>query len=169
MKDKKLETMMHGFFGKGNVQQKELTTAYIAEHNLTVEQIVELIKDKHEIERGILHLSASDNQEIYDKIGQANNAIQQNRIDNFAAAVKHGVGEEYLAQFPNWTDKSSLKVDLQLANKNKDLDTEKLIGILEASIKQDILKKAKSEGFDTVEQWQANNAKKHNQGGIGDK
>ena len=132
---------------------------------IKAEEIVDRISNMHELIRAGMHLTAlsKGNEELADKIDKANELIKFKRIDEFKKSVANGTHEEFLANI-SWTDKTSLKVDMELSRfglpNEKDLTEEeqKYYDIIENSIKKDVEKEALSRGFDSVEAWRNHNA-----------
>lgn len=133
--------------------------------NLSTEQIYEYINKFSEFVRAKMHLYAitSGNEELAKKICKANERLKKERIDKFLDSIKNEKNDEFLANM-SFTDKSSLKVDIQHSNdlNFSSLEVEKSLEILETSIYSDLNKFAKAEGFDSVEAWQRSNASKDN-------
>jgi len=166
MENKEVKEMLKDIYGKKRAQGHEIKTIHYDEQKLTVAQLVEKLKKVDEIESAGIHLSAlvQGNAELAAKIKLAQAVIRRNQIDAFAQAVQYGVADDFLAQFKSWTDKSSLKVHIEMSEQykradTKGLDTKKLIDIIDKSIDADLLGQAQAEGFETLEAWRQNNAK----------
>ena len=135
----------------------------IAKLNLSVEEVYELIKTFGEEVRAKIHLVAISYKykDLAKKIEIVNEKIKKERITNFIDSLVNGTNDEFFANM-SFVDKISLKVDIE---HSKDLDllsleVKKFLEIIENSIYSDLLKMAKDEGFDSVEDWQKNNALK---------
>ena len=134
--------------------------------NMTPEKIAESIKDLHETARAGIHICALSNgdKETADKISKANQIIKERRISEFKKAVANGTEKEFLSTMP-WTDKISLKVDMDLfrigtpSEKPLTEEEQRYLDIIEKSIYEDLKNEALSEGFSSVEELQEHNAK----------
>lgn len=134
--------------------------------NMTPEKIAESIKDFDKItRRGIRNIAYySGDKETADKISKANKIIKERRISEFKKAVANGTEKEFLSNMP-WTDKISLKVDMDLfrigtpSEKPLTEEEQRYLDIIEESIYEDLKNEALSEGFSSVEELQEHNAK----------
>lgn len=150
-------TMANSLEGLANVFKKA---------NMTPEEIAESIKDLHETARAGIHICALSNgdKETADKISKANQIIKERRISEFKKAVANGTEKEFLSTMP-WTDKSSLKVDMDLfrigipSEKPLTEEEQRYSDIIEKSIDEDLKKEALSQGFSSVEEWREHNSK----------
>lgn len=131
--------------------------------NLSDNEIYEHIKNLGEPVRAHIHIVALrlGNKELAEKISMANEKIKKERINNFVDSVINGTKDEFLENM-SWTDKTSLKVDIEHYKDSEPLklDIQTCTKIIDESIYSDLTKIAKSEGFDSVEDWRKNNASK---------
>lgn len=156
---------IHNILGDSMANSIEGIVDCLYKMDLKPEEIVDRISNMHELIRGGMHLTALSKgyEELADKIDKANELIKLKRIDEFKKSVANGTHEEFLANI-SWTDKTSLKVDMELSRfglpNAKDLTEEeqKYYDIIENSIKKDVEKEALSQGFDSVEAWRNHNA-----------
>ena len=132
-----------------------------AKLNLSVDEIYEHIKIFGEEVRAKIHLVAisNGNKDLAKKIEIVNEKIKIERIKKFIDSLVNETRDEFFANM-SFVDKISLKVDIE---HSKDLDilsweVKKILEIIEKSIYSDLIKMANAEGFDSVEDWQKNNA-----------
>lgn len=160
------EEYIHNIFGDSMADSIERVIDYLDRMDLTQEEFVDHISDMHELIREGMYLTAlfKRNKKLADKIDKANELIKFKRIDEFKKSVANGTHEEFLANL-SWTDKSSLKVDMEKLFRDgisdeRDLTEEeqKYYDIIQNSINKDLEKEALSQGFDSVEAWRKHNA-----------
>lgn len=137
--------------------------------NLSTEQIFDKIKNLNEIIRSLMHIMAlnNGNEDLAERIHAANEMIQQDKINKFKEAVNNGTAEEYLASI-DYIDKISLNVEMGLFRTGLEseepltAEEQKYADLIEASIGEYLKKQAQSEGFNNVDKWKENNARKAN-------
>lgn len=160
------EEYIHNILGDSMADSIERVIDYLDRMDLTQEEFVDHISDMHELIREGMYLTAlfKRNKKLADKIDKANELIKFKRIDEFKESVANGTHEEFLANL-SWTDKCSLKVDMEELFRDgisdeRDLTEEeqKYYDIIENSINKDLEKEALSQGFDSVEAWRKHNA-----------
>ena len=135
--------------------------------NMTPEEIADSIKKFPDVIREGIYLNALFHyeQETADRVEKALQIIKKRRISDFKNAVVNGTEKEFLSTIP-WEEKTSLIVDMGISRlgipSEEPLTEEEqqYLDIIEKSIGEDILKKAVSEGFSSVEEWQEYNCSK---------
>ncbi len=102
--------------------------------------------------------------ELAEKINNIMSFRKRELIKKFEDSIHNATYEQFLSGM-SWVSKSGLTVDIELnaAFNNRELtDIEKkMISILNESIDKDIKSIALSEGFDSVDAWKENNARKY--------
>ena len=157
---------IQNIFGNTIARSMEGLADVFKNANMTPEEIAESIKEFHETTRTGIYFSALSNgdKETADKIEKANDILKERRISEFKKAVANGTEKAFLSTM-RWTDKSSLKIDMELSRiemaSKKPLTSEEqmYLDIIEKSITEDLTKEALSHGFSSVNEWKEHNAK----------
>ena len=126
----------------------------------SIDEIYQTIKVFGEGARIIIYMTAltTGKKELAEKIHAANVKINNERINSFINSILNSTYEEFLSNL-SFVEKISLKAEIQLYKSldKIDIDIEKCLGIIEKSIRVDLEEEAKSQGFDSVEEWQRHN------------
>lgn len=132
------------------------------------------MKDMSDLARAQLELRAltSGRNDLANKINSAMKNIKTQQIEDLREAIANGKKEEFLSKL-SWVEKSNLSVIIQSRNdiligidedfSKASKEDQALLETLEESINQDLLAEAQKEGFDNLEDWRKNNAKKAQQ------
>lgn len=154
------------------VREEALDNMLIIYEKLSDKDIMESMKRLDDLSRAQLELKAllSGNQELAGRINAAMKNLETEQIEGLRIAIQEGKQEEFLSQL-SWVEKSNLSVVIKSRNDilvGIDEDFSKaspedrvLLETLEQSMDRDLLEQAKAEGFDNLEDWRANNAKKY--------
>lgn len=134
-------------------------------------EIMESLKKLNDTLRLQLELKAatSGNLELSERIHTSIKNLETEQIEELRLATQEGKQEEFLSKL-SWIEKTNLSVVIQSRNNilvgidenfDKASSEDKiLLNMLEKSINKDLLQIAKSEGFNNLEDWRANNGKK---------
>ena len=146
-----MKNNIQNIFGNTIARSMEGLADVFKNANMTPEEIAESIKEFHEITRTGIYFSALSNgdKETADKIEKANDILKERRISEFKKAVANGTEKAFLSTM-RWTDKSSLKIDMELS---------RIEMASKKPITEDLTKEALSHGFSSVNEWKEHNAK----------